>query len=584
MFTKTWAAIHEAGRFGLPLLALSCAGEGVPERLGQHAKELRAGETDNSYTGSASRADAGGHVDQSGGTHSACADAIVSFVDAGDFQCVVTRSGGVSCGQWNRDTEDSTATLVRISGLRDVTELSAMGSRVCAVHVTGAVSCWTGGWTTSDGGTLRFSLDNPPLPVPGLTDAVQVSVGWNHSCALRRSRHVVCWGENASGQLGDGTSEARAEPVVVSGLPRGISEVEAGADVTCAAHASGRVYCWGDNTYQQLGRFHEDYEDNPDGYPAMSAVPLEVPNLAGVRRLNASERGFCALLGRQVVCWGHASYEGGFTRISVPGGIAEVSGEYPELCLRHKRGSVSCFVYAQAGSDLEIVPVEGLTDAVQIDGRCALRRGSEVACMNSWRVERAFRPDLACLTGESCEGGECVCSTPTVRCAAGCADLMSDRQNCGSCEKSCGFGMHCEQGACTCPEGQTLCGYECVELSDSEVHCGACGNRCTYPEQCSNGQCGCTAPSGMCGTQCVDLANDGTNCGACGNACGGRLCADGRCHCRGGTIECDGQCVLFRGNPQHCYGCNIVCAPDERCGVGGCYKQFPNEVGQTVVP
>jgi hypothetical protein len=81
--------------------------------------------------------------------------------------------------------------------------------------------------------------------------AVSASAGYDHTCVLTTTGTVSCWGANQLGQLGDGTTTDRAEPVPVA-LPSPATQVRAGYSHTCAL-AGGRVYCWGDNTFGELG-------------------------------------------------------------------------------------------------------------------------------------------------------------------------------------------------------------------------------------------------------------------------------------------------------------------------------------------
>ena len=79
-----------------------------------------------------------------------------------------------------------------------------------------------------------------------------ISAGRFHTCALDTTGDISCWGDNSSGQLGDGSRLPSNVPVPVSG---GLvfSSVVAGGRHTCGVAGAGVAYCWGSNEEGQLG-------------------------------------------------------------------------------------------------------------------------------------------------------------------------------------------------------------------------------------------------------------------------------------------------------------------------------------------
>jgi hypothetical protein len=82
---------------------------------------------------------------------------------------------------------------------------------------------------------------------------------------------------------------------------------------------------------------------------------------------------------------------------------------------------------------------------------------------------------------------------PIVQCnsdagSAGCFDLTSSSDHCGSCGTPCEGGMTCTQSQC-CPPGNSYCTGTCVDITTSATNCGACGAACPSPATCAAGVC-----------------------------------------------------------------------------------------------
>lgn len=175
------------------------------------------------------------------------------------YSCALTTEG-VFCwgtnryGQLGDGTTLSRSTPVAVNGLSTgVTSVATGFLHTCARTNAGGVKCWGSNASGELGdGTTTDRLT--PVDVVGMTSGIgQVTVGGNHSCALTSSGGVLCWGLNDRGQLGDGTTTAHLTPVQVSGLDTGIASISAGAHHTCAVTTSGSVKCWGANSAGQLG-------------------------------------------------------------------------------------------------------------------------------------------------------------------------------------------------------------------------------------------------------------------------------------------------------------------------------------------
>jgi len=126
-----------------------------------------------------------------------------------------------------------------------------LGSGHACARDTGGVSCW--GMLPETGGVPALT----PLAVMSLADAAQLGIGLRHDCARRAAGGAVCWGRNDHGELGRGTSGAGTgapDPAPVLGVSDAVF-IGSGSSAqhTCAILASGSVSCWGWNAFGQLG-------------------------------------------------------------------------------------------------------------------------------------------------------------------------------------------------------------------------------------------------------------------------------------------------------------------------------------------
>lgn len=154
--------------------------------------------------------------------------------------------------------------------------LSTGGSHACQV-AGGSVQCWgSNAWGQLGAGSTAFS-SVAPLTATSISGATAVSAGFSHTCAIANGA-PWCWGRGVFGQLGDGTTTAEARsPVSVIGVPSTQTRVTAGVDHSCSTNGQ-KVYCWGENGHGQLGT--GDNTDSNTGQPVLETVTYSILGLA----------------------------------------------------------------------------------------------------------------------------------------------------------------------------------------------------------------------------------------------------------------------------------------------------------------
>ena len=287
------------------------------------------------------------------------ASGIQAIAAGGEHTCALTTASGVKCwginyyGQLGDGSTTSRFAPVDVNGLSSgLQAISAGGSHTCALTTAGGVKCWGYNYygQLGDGSTTYRTA---AVDVTGLATGLQaIALGGLHSCALTTAGGVKCWGYNANGQLGDGSTTQRTTAVDVTGLATGLQAISIGGDASsshsCAITTSGAVKCWGSNDYGQLG----------DGSTTSRLTAVDVTGLAtGLQAISLGGLHSCALTtAGGVNCWGFndsgqlgdGSTNSRLTAVDVTGlatGLQAIALGSAHTCALTTAGGVKCWGY-----------------------------------------------------------------------------------------------------------------------------------------------------------------------------------------------------------------------------------------------
>ncbi|MEC8024732.1 MAG: Ig-like domain-containing protein, partial [Myxococcota bacterium] len=285
----------------------------------------------------------------------------------------------------NLDT-NSLVSSIQTPGTNIASAITLGGARSCAVVADGTLQCF--------GGT----------EIP--QNMTQVSFGTSHYCGVRNNGKVSCAGDNANGQLGNGTTISSANPVDVvldtGGILNQVASVSVGDGHSCALTVAGSVYCWGYNEHGSVGLAG-------DAPQQTTAVPVLLedgtPLTGGIDLVSGSEHNCVLQADGAALCWGFnwagqlgnglpgVYFEPVAVDLSVADGFLELALGTDHSCGVGVDGRVYCWGFNATGqlglgpNAFEIVTKptwNGLEDARAIGASgshsCAVLADSTVRC------------------------------------------------------------------------------------------------------------------------------------------------------------------------------------------------------------
>ena len=175
-----------------------------------------------------------------------------------DDACGVTGGGAAYCWGYNAygqlgnsDTTNTSAPVAVVGGLA-FASVSAGLFHTCGITTSGAAYCW-GSNFAGELGTGGTNFSRTPIPVAGGLRFANISAGWWYTCGVSTSGAAYCWGWDAYGQIGSGgVGYSVPTPTAVAGALI-FTSVSAGEYHTCGVTTDSAAYCWGNNANGELG-------------------------------------------------------------------------------------------------------------------------------------------------------------------------------------------------------------------------------------------------------------------------------------------------------------------------------------------
>ncbi len=271
-------------------------------------------------------------------------------VDAGfDFACGVSTRAIVYCwganayGQLGNGTTAPALVPVPILGSERYHSVTTAHAFACALTLDGRVRCWGrdafGNTGPGGGGPVPRSVDNS-------LRFTSIRASSSSVCGVTTTGETRCWGNNQGGTLGLGSQyyQFYVLPAGLEGDP-GLTQLAAGDFTVCGTDAAGEVWCWGANTWGNVGIGDSRYEFSPDAVingPAFTSVVAGTRHTCGLTAVG------------EAWCWGSSgslgqttSWAASVTPVHVQGGLTftQLSATNANTCGLATDGSAYCWGY-----------------------------------------------------------------------------------------------------------------------------------------------------------------------------------------------------------------------------------------------
>jgi alpha-tubulin suppressor-like RCC1 family protein len=208
----------------------------------------------------------------------------IQAISAGSNHSVALRSSDSTLWAWGANNRGQLGFIgerdrfspSQVPAMKNVINEAAGGEFTVAVKSDGTVWSWGDNKFGQLGLNKTDAFKDKPTKLSGIGSISAVVAGRSHTFAISQAGLVYAWGNNNSGQLGDGTTTLRLSPVALDAFASPIS-LAGGADHSLFINPNGTVMTWGSNYLGQLG----------ESTPVQRNLPGQVPNIADAIQADA---------------------------------------------------------------------------------------------------------------------------------------------------------------------------------------------------------------------------------------------------------------------------------------------------------
>jgi alpha-tubulin suppressor-like RCC1 family protein/endonuclease/exonuclease/phosphatase family metal-dependent hydrolase len=218
----------------------------------------------------------------------------------GQVSCTTDGGGIATCrganqfGQLGDGTTTGRSTPAPVKGT-GWESISTSGATTCGIKTGGTLWCWGLNNFAQLGNNTSSPRTKPQQVAPSLVWK-QVATSWFNTCAIDSTGALYCWGQNLRGAAGVGkTSRLVATPQLIGSASDRWTNVSSGGWHTCAVRGDGSMWCWGQNSFGQVGT----------GKDGIQAAPAQVGTGSNWREVSTSWGHTCGVTTTgELWCWG----------------------------------------------------------------------------------------------------------------------------------------------------------------------------------------------------------------------------------------------------------------------------------------